>query len=1252
MRTQIMCSSSQGDHPLSITWLRDDTPISNTVDTMSEAHIPKPTTMGRNQGKDYLPPDPTLTINQYAPFSSILSIHNVSSLHNGNYTCNVANHAGSVQYTAALSVSVPPRWILKPIDHDAILGSNVMLSCQADGFPVPTIQWKKSVGDSGDYQELKFGAQHASSPSFLEVYNNGSLIITKVGREHENNYLCQAFNGIGAGLSTLVKLTVHVGPSVSMETKRLVSRRGERITIRCEAFGDRPLEIFWSAKTNPIDPTHDIRYHIKKSSLVNGVVSEFSILETSLTDRGEYSCMAKNSYGIDKAVMSLQVQEPPKFPVNLHVLDLGSRSVTLAWLPNEQGSALLVTGSKSDHDSKPISNYILQYKKAEDVWHEHINQHVLPGDRTTAHLNSLKPANAYHIRLYAENNLGTSAPSDILFFETDSEIPSAPPQDVTVDPLDSQQLLITWRAPIRDSWNGNLLGFIIAYQKHGSSYLSVKNYTKISSLSTEGLNDFRLIGLEKYTHYAITVSAFNIKGEGPPSKVVLSHTLEDTPTAHPTDITCLALTSQNIQVSWQSPPKELCHGIVQGYKILYEPVYVEQEYNSRETKITSALNTVLHGLHPFTNYSVQVLAFTRAGDGLLSPAVTCITEEAVPDAPKRIKSVVSTVSSVIVSWLPPRHPNGLIAKYTIYIRILEKGQELKILKEVLSARTLHFEAKDLDLKESYEAWVTASTRVGQGPSTPVIKLVPSSSIPAAIISFSQSISVSWRADIKLACIFVGNPKVIVEWKVLNIRQKKNIRLEVNHENTLHLRNVERWNEGNYSCTTKNSIGSDQIVYQVYVQVPPSTPIVFINTVQKHSISLQWRVEDFGGTSLRGFTLTYRHDTDEWVEIVLEWRANSYVLENLRCGTRYQFFINSFNKIGISPNSAVETAKTKGNKPIAPVKYKFIHPNITSIILDLSSWDDGGCPILYFSIEFKIFQSSNEWIIVSNKVETKTLYNIGDLEAGTAYNLRVTAYNNAGPTTKEFYFQTHTFFGSISSTDSEKGPGRKIVLTDVHLVAIIIASIFGTILALIGAFICFKNYPRRTLSGNGDTQRTCSSPDKVDNRQSERSYGSVPENCPLSLPEAVHDRIPEFSEDIYPYATFHLPEHENQSGNVSLNHFANSPTYDLRLKHDNTSGIIKANIRFSSLVSITETNCNDSNNIIEASEINHTNTNAHCSKFNKSESEEYDSLNSDNEISRGRLREDDIYGRDSLNHAVGNTFTATSDNWILSGASLT
>lgn len=49
--------------------------------------------------------------------------------------------------------------------------------------------------------------------------------------------------------------------------------------------------------------------------------------------------------------------------------------------------------------------------------------------------------------------------------------------------------------------------------------------------------------------------------------------------------------------------------------------------NKPETKITTALSVVVHGLDKFTNYSVQVLAFTNAGDGVASSPLHCLTNE-------------------------------------------------------------------------------------------------------------------------------------------------------------------------------------------------------------------------------------------------------------------------------------------------------------------------------------------------------------------------------------------------------------------------------------------------------------------------------------------------------------------------------------------------------------------------------------------------------------------------------------------------
>lgn len=82
-------------------------------------------------------------------------------------------------------------------------------------------------------------------------------------------------------------------------------------------------------------------------------------------------------------------------------------------------------------------------------------------------------------------------------------------------------------------------------------------------------------------------------------------------------------------MTWKPPPSDKVHGVVQGYKLLYEAASgtASDSQTGRETKISHALSTVLHALSPYTNYTVQVLAYTRPGDGVASSSVSCTTGE-------------------------------------------------------------------------------------------------------------------------------------------------------------------------------------------------------------------------------------------------------------------------------------------------------------------------------------------------------------------------------------------------------------------------------------------------------------------------------------------------------------------------------------------------------------------------------------------------------------------------------------------------
>jgi hypothetical protein len=124
-------------------------------------------------------------------------------------------------------------------------------------------------------------------------------------------------------------------------------------------------------------------------------------------------------------------------------------------------------------------------------------------------------------------------------------------------------------------------------------------------------------------------------------------TAEGIPEQPPQDTTCTTLTSQTIRVSWVSPSLTSANGVLKGYKVVYGPsdtwygkylhsiLMLAQVYknfspideNTKDTKITASSETILHGLHKYTNYSMMVLAFTSGGDGVKSVPIHCQTEQ-------------------------------------------------------------------------------------------------------------------------------------------------------------------------------------------------------------------------------------------------------------------------------------------------------------------------------------------------------------------------------------------------------------------------------------------------------------------------------------------------------------------------------------------------------------------------------------------------------------------------------------------------
>lgn len=70
------------------------------------------------------------------------------------------------------------------------------------------------------------------------------------------SYLCEAGNGVGADLSSVVKLAVHVKAHFKTNFQVIKVAKGKPFKILCEALGEKPLKVKWTKDRNEID-THE-----------------------------------------------------------------------------------------------------------------------------------------------------------------------------------------------------------------------------------------------------------------------------------------------------------------------------------------------------------------------------------------------------------------------------------------------------------------------------------------------------------------------------------------------------------------------------------------------------------------------------------------------------------------------------------------------------------------------------------------------------------------------------------------------------------------------------------------------------------------------------------------------------------------------------------------------------------------------------------------------------------------------------------
>uniref|UniRef100_A0A8C8EZX1 Down syndrome cell adhesion molecule like 1 n=1 Tax=Oncorhynchus tshawytscha TaxID=74940 RepID=A0A8C8EZX1_ONCTS len=964
----IACVVSSGDMPIRITWHKD--------------------------GQLIVPGSASGVGIETKEFMSSLQISKVTLKHNGNYTCIASNAAATVSWERQLVVTVPPRFVVQPNNQDGIYGKAGVLNCSVEGYPPPKVMWKhaKGIGNPQQYHPVPLTGR-------IQIMFNGSLLIRHVLEDDRGYYLCQASNGVGSDISKSMVLTVKIPAMITSHPNTTMAIKGQMKELNCTARGEQPIIIRWERGDTVIDAERNPRYSITINKKGDEVISTLKLKPAERGDSVFFSCHAINSYGEGRGLIQLTVQEPPD-PPELEVREVKDRSMNLRWIQRFDGNSI-------------ITSYDIEYKNKSDTWdHKYTTRNISPTNNQ-ANIVELHPACVYSIRMYSFNKIGRSQPSKELTISTEEAQPDGPPMEVILQPMTSQSIRVTWRAPRKELQNGLIRGYQIGYRENGPG--SNGQYSIVEMKATGDSEVYTLDNLKKFAQYGVVVQAFNRAGTGPSSTEINATTLEDVPSQPPQNVRAISVTSDEAVITWAEPPRLTLHGVLKGYRVVFWSLFPDGEWGEMQNITTTREQVELRGLEKFTNYSVQVLAYTQAGDGVRSNVLYIQTREDLPGPPAGIKAVPSSPNSVVVSWLPPLKPNGVIRKYTIYCSSPGSGQpapsEYEANPEMLFYRITH-----LTRGKQYLIWASAVTTAGRGNISEKVTVEPAGKAPAKILSFGGTVTTPWVKEVRLPCSSVGEPTPTIKWtkdsEDSTIPVTVDGQRQILSNGTLVLRSVKAEDSGYYTCTATNTLGFDTIIVNLLVQVPPDQPRLTVSTTSTSSITLAWIPGDNGGSSIRGFVLQYSVDnTEEWRDVFISSSERSFRLDNLRCGTWYKVKLAAKNSVGSGRISEIIEAKTHGREPVFNKEQPLLtHINSTHAGLNLQGWTSGGCPITALLLDFR---PKGTWAWQSLKANATAQLFLSELREATWYELKMKACNSAGCGNQSSQFATTDYDGSES-----------------------------------------------------------------------------------------------------------------------------------------------------------------------------------------------------------------------------------------------
>ncbi|XP_042595685.1 neuronal cell adhesion molecule-like isoform X2 [Cyprinus carpio] len=608
------------------------------------------------------------------------------------YQCNASNEYGYLLGNAFVSVLAEPPRVLTPPNHvySVITNSRALLDCASFGSPLPKITWFKN-------------GQSVLDGDLYIIHKNNTLEINVARPVHSGKYTCIASNSLG-NKENHVYLEVKEPTRILRQPEYKVVQRNGMAEFECKVKHDPTLfpSMIW-LKDN-MELPDDSRFEVGSDSLTIHDVRE--------DDEGNYTCIRNTTLDQDSASAMLTVveatptppiiMEQPDPPRDLELTDQREHSVRLTWTPG-------------DENNSPIQLFLIQY---EDSLHEPgvwVNMTEVSGTSTTAHL-ELSPYVYYSFRVLALNEVGLSEPSaPSRQYRTNPAQPEVNPSDVEVIGTSPDSITITWRELTGLESNGPGLQYKVSWRQKDVDQ-------QWTSLPLANVSQYVVTGTPTFTPYEVTVQAVNEYGPGPSPEVVLGYSGEDLPTVAPENVKVYVQNWTLAEVSWDAVPLSTVQGRLNGYKVSYWKLRSLQKQDPEPKKPQELIfqgnetEGLLFGLHPYSQYNLNIRAFNGKGDGPTSSNQIFETPEGVPGPPADLKVENLNLDSLIVKWAPPVEHNGHLTGYLLKYQPINTTDKLGPLKELLlAANETSITLDNLKHSTRYKFYLNAKTVKGAGP---------------------------------------------------------------------------------------------------------------------------------------------------------------------------------------------------------------------------------------------------------------------------------------------------------------------------------------------------------------------------------------------------------------------------------------------------------------------------------------------------------------------------------------------------------